>query len=155
MVKQARAAAKKVANLVKSNRILMIVCVFLVMGLAITLINYLQNKTLERFASAMTLNETPLELEGGAHGSKHQDCKHINDAGVHHLCGHVHDADAVAAAQALQATNGYTNTAGYNIDSVTKELIPVTSTNATAANATAANATAANAMKLIKVNQAL
>ena len=121
MVKQAKAVANKLAKLVKSNRILMIVCVFLVMGLAITLINYLQSKTLERFASAINLSNST-DLEGGAHGSKHKDCKHINDDGNHHLCGHVHGSNAVEAATALQGTNGYTTNAGYTINNETNPI---------------------------------
>jgi hypothetical protein len=38
-----------VAKALKNNRILMIVCVFVVMGLAVVLIQFLQEKTLERF----------------------------------------------------------------------------------------------------------
>ena len=127
MAKQAKSVANKLAKLVKSNRILMIVCVFLVMGLAITLINYLQNKTLERFESAYTLNETAVELSAGLHGSKHVDCDHINSDGVHHVCGHVHDSDA--ATEAKKLVNGsygaYNNTLGYTVNNDTKALSPV------------------------------
>ena len=125
MVKQVKSAANKLAKLVKSNRILMIVCVFLVMGLAITLINYLQNKTLERFASAYTLTETTEELNAGNHGSKHMKCDHKNDTSDHHhLCGHVHGSNAVNEAKKL--VNGsygtYNNAQGYTVNGETGSL---------------------------------
>ena len=98
----------KVAKALKNNRILMIVCVFVVMGLAVALIQFLQEKTLERFTSAYTIANTPSELSGGAHGALHGDgCVHVNDQGNHHTCGHAH----------TENTAGILKTAGLNNNS--------------------------------------
>jgi hypothetical protein len=56
MVKEAKKVVGNLAKVMKSNRILMIVCVFVVMGLAVALIQFLQDKTLERFANATAYN---------------------------------------------------------------------------------------------------
>ena len=121
MVKLVRSAANKLTTLVKGNRILMIVCVFLVMGFAVTLINYLQNKTLERFVSA--IDRSGQELTTGQHGSLHKDCVHVNNDGNHHLCNHVHTSNALDNATAL-VDAGYDNNAGYTVNDTTGELIP-------------------------------
>ena len=86
----AKEALNKVAKALKNNRILMIVCVFVVMGLAVALIQFLQEKTLERFTSAYSINTEPSELSGGAHGELHAGgCIHDNTDGKH-TCGHAH-----------------------------------------------------------------
>ena len=121
MVKSVRSAANKLTTLVKGNRILMIVCVFLVMGFAVTLINYLQNKTLERFVSA--IGRSGQELTTGQHGSLHKECVHVNNDGNHHLCNHVHNSNALDNATAL-VDAGYDNNAGYTVNDTTGELIP-------------------------------
>ena len=89
----AKEALNKVAKALKNNRILMIVCVFVVMGLAVALIQFLQEKTLERFTSAYSINTEPSELSGGAHGELHAGgCIHDNTDGKH-TCGHAHGAN--------------------------------------------------------------
>ena len=75
----------------------MIVCVFIVMGLSVTLINYLQSRTIEMF-SAFTENG---EIDEQAHGELHKDCDHINDNGYHRTCGHGHDEAGAAIAAEL------------------------------------------------------
>ena len=78
----AKESLNKVAKVLKNNRILMIVCVFVVMGLAVALIQFLQEKTLERFTSAYTIANTPSELTGGEHGELHAGgCVHVNEQG--------------------------------------------------------------------------
>lgn len=69
----AKEALNKVAKALKNNRILMIVCVFVVMGLAVGLIQFLQEKTLERFTSAYALNNNndPSALTEGEHGESY------------------------------------------------------------------------------------
>ena len=88
----AKEALNKVAKALKNNRILMIVCVFIVMGLAVALIQFLQEKTLERFTSAYALNNSITELTGGEHGKLHDGCVHDNTDGKH-TCGHAHGAN--------------------------------------------------------------
>jgi hypothetical protein len=85
----AKEALNKIAKAIKSNRILMIVCVFFVMGVSVALIQFLQEKTLERF-SAYTIANSPSELTGGKHGEKHAGCAHLNNNNGHHTCGHAH-----------------------------------------------------------------
>ena len=89
----AKEALNKVAKALKNNRILMIVCVFVVMGLAVALIQFLQEKTLERFTSAYALNNNtnPTALTGGEHGEYHANgCVHDTEDGTH-TCGHAHN----------------------------------------------------------------
>ena len=62
----AKEALNKVAKALKNNRILMIVCVFVVMGLAVALIQFLQEKTLERFTGYALNNNTNAFNNGGA-----------------------------------------------------------------------------------------
>jgi len=91
----AKEALNKVAKALKNNRILMIVCVFVVMGLAVALIQFLQEKTLERFTSAWTVETQggTSELTEGEHGELHADgCIHDNTDGKH-TCGHAHGED--------------------------------------------------------------
>jgi hypothetical protein len=111
MVKTVKAAVGQVSKVLKNNRILMIVCVFVVMGLAVGLINYLQRQTLERFYVAYKLDGAT-ELTQDELKNLHADCKH--DQGSHFkTCGHVHakDADAAkAVAAAAGSTNEYTVT---------------------------------------------
>lgn len=103
----AKEALNKVAKALKNNRILMIVCVFVVMGLAVALIQFLQEKTLERFTSAYKVSNST-ELSGGAHGALHAGgCDHVNNDGVHHTCGHAH----------TENTAGILKTAGLNNNS--------------------------------------
>lgn len=102
---------KVFANLLKklkNNRILMIACVFIVMGVSVALIQFLQEKTLEKFASAYkTSNRT--ELSEGEHGLLHADCDHINEDGSSHTCGHAHTEDAASDAAAAGLTNNENN----------------------------------------------
>lgn len=111
----AKEALNKVAKALKNNRILMIVCVFVVMGLAVALIQFLQEKTLERFTGAYALNNNnnPSELSGGAHGKLHAGgCIHDNTDGTH-TCGHAHNENR---AKELIA-KGYTETnASYTVE---------------------------------------
>ena len=102
----AKEALNKVAKALKNNRILMIICVFVVMGLAVALIQFLQEKTLERFTSAYALNNDITELTGGAHGELHADgCIHDNTNGTH-TCGHAHNENRATELRA----KGYTET---------------------------------------------
>ena len=97
MVKEAKKVVGNLAKVMKSNRILMIVCVFVVMGLAVALIQFLQNKTLERFETMYTVNAngniTGVE-ELAKHGDNHTNCEHKNDLGISHTCGHFHSEKA-------------------------------------------------------------
>jgi hypothetical protein len=112
-----------IAKAIKSNRILMIVCVFVVMGLAVMLIQFLQEKTLERFTSAYTIASTPAELSEGEHGEKHAaECVHLNNEGGHHTCGHAH----------TENTAGILNTAG--LISETNNTYTVANTGSLSAN---------------------
>lgn len=103
---------KVFANLLKkfkNNRILMIASVFIVMGVSVALIQFLQEKTLERFTSAYkTSNRT--ELSEGEHGLLHADCDHINEDGNHHTCGHAHTKEAASDAAAAGLKNNVNNT---------------------------------------------
>ena len=88
----AKEALNKVAKALKNNHILMIICVFVVMGLAVALIQFLQEKTLERFTSAYALNNSTTVLNGGAHGEYHANgCVHDDANGTTHTCGHAHN----------------------------------------------------------------
>lgn len=111
----AKESLNKVAKALKTNRILMIVCVFVVMGLAVALIQFLQEKTLERFTSAYALNSInePTELNGGAHGELHvkdngTPCVHDNTDGTH-TCGHAHTENR--AKELIAAGYGTSNAA--------------------------------------------
>ena len=88
----AKEALNKVAKALKNNHILMIVCVFVVMGLAVALIQFLQEKTLERFTGyALNNNTEPTALTGGEHGELHANgCVHDTEEGTH-TCGHAHN----------------------------------------------------------------
>ena len=103
----------KVAKALKNNRILMIVCVFVVMGLAVALIQFLQEKTLERFTSAYALNNNnPSVLTGGEHGEYHANgCVHDNTDGTH-TCGHAHNENR---AKELRAKGYDTTNAVYTV----------------------------------------
>lgn len=131
MVKQAKVVANKLAKSVQSNRILMIVCVFIVMGLAVALINYLQNKTLERFTQQVVDLDADgyPELTTAKHGNRHKDCKHQNEDGKRHFCGHCHTPGCAEAH--LQFTTKYQSetgkaynneNTGYYIDENTREI---------------------------------
>ena len=108
MVKQ---TVNKLAKALKSNRILMIVCVFVVMGLAVALIQFLQEKTLERFTSAFKMNGTT--LDEAQHGVLHAECNHKNTDGTKHTCGHAHTANAATAAADVDLGN---NNAVYTVN---------------------------------------
>ena len=131
MVKQAKVVANKLAKSVQSNRILMIVCVFIVMGLAVALINYLQNKTLERFTQQVVdlVDLTNPELDTAAHGNRHKECKHQNEDGKRHFCGHCHTPGCAEAhtkfTTKYQSETGevYNNeNTGYYVDETTREI---------------------------------
>ena len=111
----AKESLNKVARALKTNRILMIVCVFVVMGLAVALIQFLQEKTLERFTSAYALNNSMTELDGGAHGEYHANgCVHDHANGTKHTCGHAHNANRADQLKAISGLSGTDNQA-YNI----------------------------------------
>lgn len=120
MVKSVKKGVSSIAKSIARNRILMIVCVFVVMGLAVGLINYLQKKTIERFASAYVYDSndgSTTELdEGTKHGNLHKDCKHVNNEGYHHTCGHAHTEDAAELAAEIGSRR-------YKINDTTKELV--------------------------------
>lgn len=127
MVKEAKKVVGNLAKVMKSNRILMIVCVFVVMGLAVALIQFLQDKTLERFANATAYTiaeESPVELELAVHGNRHKSCEHVNDEGVHHTCGHAHTSNAAKKAAKDGLVNGDNATANvaFNVNDETGEL---------------------------------
>lgn len=128
MVKQAKVVANKLAKSVQSNRILMIVCVFIVMGLAVALINYLQNKTLERFTQQVVDLSDLSELTTAEHGNDHKDCAHQNEDGRRHFCGHCHTPGCAEAhtqfTTKYQSETGkaYSNNTGYYIDDTTRGL---------------------------------
>jgi flagellar biosynthesis/type III secretory pathway M-ring protein FliF/YscJ len=50
MINNIKSVVNNVTNAIKNNRILMIMCVFIIMGLAVALINYLQSRTIEMFS---------------------------------------------------------------------------------------------------------
>jgi ABC-type nickel/cobalt efflux system permease component RcnA len=113
MVKQ---VVDKLAKALKSNRILMIICVFVVMGLAVTLIQFVQQKTLERFTSAYKTSNSTV-LEGTEHGELHADgCLHEeNTDGYRHTCGHAHTENAATAAGDADLTSNTNNS--FQVDS--------------------------------------
>ena len=130
MVKEAKKVVGNLAKVMKSNRILMIVCVFVVMGLAVALIQFLQDKTLERFANATAYTiaeESPGELELAVHGNRHQSCKHVNNEGIHHTCGHAHTSNAAkkAAEDGLVNESNATANVAFNVNEETGELSAV------------------------------
>ena len=88
MVKSVSSASKNLIRSVKNNRVLMLVCMFAVMGFAVVVINYLQRKTLERFTDVVSAykEETGSELDAHQHGSLHKDCAHDTNGS----CGHTH-----------------------------------------------------------------
>ena len=90
-----KSVARDLSKAVKSNRILMIVCAFVVMGAAVVLINHLQRKTLENFAVSAYAEDA--ELNEAAHGELHADCQH-GTHGSQGQCGHAHTAAAATAA---------------------------------------------------------
>jgi hypothetical protein len=101
----AKESLNKIAKAVKNNRILMIVCVFVVMGLAVALIQFLQEKTLERFTSAYRVSNSE-KLSGGTHGTLHGDgCVHVNEQGYHHTCGHAHTKKAAEILKTAEFNN--------------------------------------------------
>ena len=104
----AKDALNKVAKALKNNRILMIVCVFVVMGLAVALIQFLQEKTLERFTSAYALNNDMTGLTGGGHGELHAGCVHDNTDGKH-TCGHAHTEETAEILKTAGLNNAGNN----------------------------------------------
>ena len=89
-------------KVIKKNHILMIICIFLVMGLAVTLIQFLQEKTFEKFTTTTTdtsniesaykiLQNATESLNPIEHGELHKNCVHIDNNGKLHTCGHVHN----------------------------------------------------------------
>lgn len=129
MVKEAKKVVGNLAKVMKSNRILMIVCVFVVMGLAVALIQFLQNKTLERFETMYTIaanDEIEAVEELGKHGNTHSNgCVHKNNLGVSHTCGHAHSEKAAKKAyneDLVDATNP-TADVSYIVDPTTSEIL--------------------------------
>ena len=51
MANKIKSTVSNIAKAIKNNRILMIVCVLIVMGLSVALINYLQDQTIEMFSA--------------------------------------------------------------------------------------------------------
>jgi hypothetical protein len=102
MANKVKSAVSNVAKAIKNNRILMIVCVFIVMGLAVALINYLQDRTIEMFSAYIANDDGNLtELSEQEHGDLHANCKHIDDD-LHSTCGgHGHDEDGALLATAV------------------------------------------------------
>lgn len=101
MTNKVKSTINNVAKAIKNNRILMIVCVFIVMGLSVALINYLQDQTIEMFSAYITNNDGNVtELDEQEHGELHTVCKHI-DGDLHSTCGHGHNKDGALLANAV------------------------------------------------------
>jgi hypothetical protein len=105
MVNKIKSTVSNIAKAIKNNRILMIVCVFIVMGLSIALINYLQEQTIEMFSAYIANDDNNItELDENAHGVLHVNCKHVDNE-LHSTCGgHGHNKDGALLAKTVGDT---------------------------------------------------